>query len=357
MPFLLLEKLDSMRHFVCSMFLFFGCYYTLFGQNISENYIILRNGDVIRGDLVKVSRGDLYFDGDETGVFTVDLEVVKELVAHNKNYVIETGLKSEKLVGKISKAGMPGYLIIESKDDTSIPIEMIQITYLYAFEETFKERLSAGINLGYSFTKSSNASRVNFSNRLQYKTSRWDLNQTFSTIATLTETSRSIERANGEFMGVYHVGRTWFTLASFRYQRLLELNVDSRFIGTLGVGKNLIRNNNINLLIGTGISAQKELLSNVTDRSDLLWELPFIINFDLFDLGRPDIDVSTGLNYFQGLTQSGRARLDYNLKLSYELLSDIHVSLEGFLNLDSSPLLMEDQQSDVGVILNFGFDF
>lgn len=346
-----------MRYFTFAAIIFLSYTPTLFSQSTPENYIILTNGDVIRGDLVKVSRGDLYFDGDETGVFNVDLEVVQELVAQNKNYVIEVGLKSERLVGKLSKADRPGYLLIESEDDTGIPIEMIQITYLYAFEETFKERLSAAINLGYSFTKSSNASRVNFSNRLQYKTSRWDLNQTFSTIATLTETSRNIERANGEFMGVYHVGRTWFTLASLRYQRLLELNVDSRFIGTLGAGKNLIRNNNINLLIGTGISAQKELLTNVTDRSELLWELPFIINFDLFDLGRPDIDVSTGLNYFQGLTQSGRSRLDYNLKLSYELLSDINVSLEGFLNLDSSPLLTEDQQSDVGVILNFGFDF
>lgn len=322
-------------------------------DSLVTDVVEVKNGDRLTGKIIKIFRGELYFDGNETGDVRIDLKQISFLMGRSKSFIIES-VDNQRLIGKIERASTTGNVLIKSLSD-SIVLKIDEIIILNGFESKLIERIDGNVNLGYSFTKSSDITRFNLSNELSYTAEKWRTIQSFSSIYTIGD-GDGIERINADLTTIYTLQKRWLALGDFQFQRMLELGVASRVIGIVGAGRKLIQNKNIGLIAGTGISAQRE--SSVDGSvSNVEAELPILIRLNLFQLKKPDITVSSSLNYYYSLSVSKRFRVDYKIDFNYEVVKNLLVGFQFFYNYDSKPLAENISYNDFGNVLTVGYKF
>lgn len=314
----------------------------------------MKNNDVLTGEILKVQRGELYFDGDIAGEVTIDLKDITGLEGRKNIYrakVIKKGL----YLGEIAEAAEAGYFSIIHANDTMV-FSISDITWLRRYKKnTFLHQFEGAFNIGYTYTKGSGFKPITISDQLLYTLEKWQVYQGFSGIYPAAE-GGGFERMDAN-IGLRHlINRQWMAITHLEYQRILQLGVKARMLNITGITRRLIENRHLLLDVGTGIALQKEhAVKGGTSRRQL--ELPAIIDFHLFQLDRPDLDISANAHLFYNLSVARRFRADYSANISYEIVSDFIISMQFYYNYDSRPFIYSSSRSDFGNVFTIGYSF
>ena len=86
-------------------------------------------------------------------------------------------------------------------------------------------------------------------------------------------------------------------------------------------------------------------------------QVDFGANYDLFRFVFPKTDIKSTLDVIPILSESGRVRIDFDTRISYEVFKDFTLSLRFWDNFDSRNPSSGVKENDYGLSFGLGYKF
>jgi Protein of unknown function, DUF481 len=315
--------------------------------------VMLRNGDRLSGDIVSLEFGILTLKTDNMSTLSIEWPAVRS-VASKFAFAIERN-DGSKYDGVITTSEDGAYLVVQSEVRT-VRIPMAQVERISRFSPQFWDRITGGLSVGFSYTKSSSiqVSNVNFNANYRSTTEVGSL--AFSSNTTKdssgSTTDRQLLTAGIQFL--QQSRNFWGLLASI--ERDQSLGIDARLTGGAALGRRFVQGSYTEV---TGIAGVVGTEEWIVDKSEPRASLEAVVggSWQVFKFIEPKTRLNLSLYVFPSLTESGRYRSTGDLSLTHKLPHDITVGLTGYLSYDNQPPEAGAEKSDYGVTFNLGYSF
>jgi len=306
----------------------------------------LKNNDIIVGELKSLINGVItmktsYSDKD----FRIEYINVKEMYL-DQSFLINLVNKSHYL-GK-AKTISPGIIEIISPEMT-FETNIENIVQLKAIDTKFWSRFKGNIDLGFNLTKSNNFNQLSLGSGLRYESEIWNFSASYNSLITNQDDVGEIKRTEWNIDAQRFIYNEWYAIVDVSFLSNTEQALKGRVSTLAGIGKYIIRTNRLYLGVRVGVNYNIETYFDETlDKKST--EANLAANFNMFEFG--DFSLTTDFTAYPSLSESGRFRLDYNLKLKYDLPWDFYVKMDFALNYDNQPAVVGN---DFDYIFNSGF--
>ncbi len=300
--------------------------------------VLLRNGNPVVGEIEELRRGTLDFDTDEMGVVGIDWE---DMVLLTSSRVFEvTDVAGFQYFGRLGATDQERRLVVVLGEiaDTLAFSEVVEITYI---GQGFLAKTAGFVDLGTSLTRANNLASVLIKARFAYRGRLWDFDWNAETYFQRQETTTDIgevlkeetSRNSTSVTVKRFFGGSWAATTTGDFEQNEELSLDSRILLILRGQYNIIRNQSMELSAGLGVALNRETFTG-EDRTSSA-ELTAVTSFDAFDIG--DLNVSTSASTFVAPQDGGRFRLNFDARVSWEILNDFVIGFNVTEKYDSKP--------------------
>jgi len=319
----------------------------------SKDTLFFYNKTKIVGELLQIKLGRIEFDADNIGVVKIKNTKVESIHASSRSFRIET-LQGEELQGYLMRSDRPGRVVINAIVESS-EIPIVDIVNLIYYGQTLKSRFAGNISAGYSYTKSSRIGRLNSDGLFKYNTSKGQTRVSGDMIITYDSVTAYTERANLSMGHEHNIGALWSAIGILKYQKNLELGLHRRWQEALGIGKEFLINKNQQAIAMAGVAFNQE--TNIEGVELISTEAMFQANYDLFSFSNPNLSLSFVESVFASLTETNRIRLDGNISLDYEIISDFSINFQFYHNYDSRSPSTHEPNVDYGFVAGLRYEF
>mgnify|MGYP002630894726 CR=1 FL=1 len=327
----------------------------------AEDTIVLTNGDQLVGKIKELNRSVLtvktdYSDSD----FKIEWAGVKKM--SSLNYFTMTLSDGSAILGTFTYLPT-GQISIIGIDQSERRIDPIQLIYLKDIGVDFWSRLTASVDIGFSYAKSNNLSQYSARTNVAYQTERWYTKLLYNHVQSSQDNADNVFRTELDFNLLYKLRGDWFTTSSLNLLTNTEQKLNLRATTSLGLGFFLIYNNAANWTISAGTTynsenyvegANTEMASSIRKS----YEAYFRTETNIFNLG--DLRFNGSVSAFPGITESGRFRLDGKLNLKYDLPRDFYISAGFSMNYDNQPIVVDGvrtPETDYVTQFSFGWSY
>jgi hypothetical protein len=318
---------------------------------MAQDTLYLPNGNFIDGEIVSMQNGLLKIDadyGDED--FIIEWNEIKQIFS-------TTYFSINRSDGSLQD----GYL--RSASDSSIHIvaedgeihscKPKDIIKLRVINKGFKNRFSAGLDVGMVLAKADNMRKWTANVNVGYQAERWNSQVIASALSSVQDHSDAIKRfeASADYRFLFY--KDWALDPSISFLSSTEQYLDLRSSLKLGIGKFLLRKSYGYWGVGAGVNRNMEQYTNDTpDRNS--WEGYIGTEVKLFDV--KDLDFYTSATAFPSFTESQRWRFDFIFNVKYDLPHDFYVRFDCTVNYDNQPAEGADE-TDYVLQLGFGWSW
>lgn len=316
---------------------------SLVGFAQKTDKVLLKNGDLITGEIKNMKFAKLSYDVDGPGTISIKWEHVVR-IRSDKTFQV-TMQNGDVLITRLDSLFFEQpYVTLDSI------IEIVRI------KDQFLQRLDGTINLGFNYAKSNNDLQFNFNSSITYRKPKAEVNLRLNSVISDNDND-TISKKQDATVDFYRKFKNRNYLnALLGWQQNTELGLDSRIILPVVTGKILINNNHQRLLTGAGLSFNFEKSSGDPDYSGSL-EGMLIISFKEFRYSTPKLSIDSRLAIFPGLTDWGRVRMGFNLSSKVEIFKDFNVGLNFYDEFDSRPPAGALSKNDFGLNFTIGYEF
>lgn len=292
--------------------------------------IVLENGSSIKGEIKGLLAGKLSFGTDSMGTVQVEWE---DVVAVTSDFGYEVRLQNgERYYGSLDVASDPGSVrVLEADNEKAVGI--LEVVELRPIEEQVADRFDARIGLGYSYDNASKVSTFNLDTEVNYQDARG--------VTSLDgRTTRTDQEGANVSSNRYSIGRQYWT----RRPQVIrwfdgsiedndELDLDYRYTVGFGFGRAIVDNNKQSLIGILGVQGAIEK----SDPGQKLESLEGVLGatYALWRFDTPEVDLSTDVTLYPGITESGRWRGNANIRFSWELVSDFYWDVTTWATYDN----------------------
>jgi len=320
-----------------------------------KDTLFFLNGSRVIGKVKSVKLGVVTFDPDDANDITVQLQKLKSISAVSKVYRIET-IRNLVYFGRMRPAADEHYVeIIRTVGDTVL-LHLEEISILYAYKDSFKQRFSGSVGVGFNFTRSSNFGRLNVDGNVNYKAQKEEITFAASGIYTITDTTFSRDREDLTLKYNHYFTPTWFGTLFLKYQRNIELGLERRFQEGIGAGNKFITSKHVYAWTRAGAVINQER-NTEDENSGTLTELFGQMEFNFFRFTKPEVNLLITETFYYSLSQSGRARNDAQIDLNWEIIKDLRLNLSLYGNYDNQPPTEGSRKFDFGIVFGFNYKF
>ena len=299
--------------------------------NSQTDSLIFKNNDALAGEIKSLIKGVVLFKTDYSDSdFKIEWNEVSKICT--ESYLFVSLSNGENHYGRI-KTESDTLVAITSRDNTVVKCRMQDIVHILPIKQGFKDRFSANVDLGLSFTKANNLYQLSLDSKVGYKTEKWTSYITTSTLRSKQDLADPIRRTESDFVFQYVIHKNLYLVPSTKYLANTEQNLKSRWNEQFGVGYYFTRTNSAYWGILIGINLNLEKYTNDTP-ANTSWEGYFGTELDLFDID--NIKLFMRILAYPGITEKGRWRYDGNLNIKYDLPLDFYIKLGGSINFDNS---------------------
>jgi hypothetical protein len=315
--------------------------------------IRLNNGDELTGEIKNMEYAKIRFKTDAMSTIYIEWDKVV-FVKSDKRFQIEMIDGSTWFAMLETKVDSGEYMFAIIVDSAAVNLDFDEIVRIIPIKASFWDRIDANADLGFNFTKASSVAQLNFSGKVDYRT--WRLLRSFSftsVITSQTDTSAA-QNHNVRFDVLRNLDNSWYFTGFIGLQRNTQLGVDLRLLGGGTYGNEIIHTNTALLGVGIGAQVTRELAMEGS-----AWNTEGVVRLDFkkFEYNDPEIDLTGDLSYFPQITPLGRHRLELNIKLKWEIVSDLYWSLTLYTKYDSDPPASSTTNNDYGITLSFGWSY
>jgi hypothetical protein len=314
--------------------------------------VVLANGDRITGEIVRLDRGRLEFKTDDAGTLYLEWD---KLVSVVSNRVVELVLvDGSTWLGSLGAAETRHLAIATSAGEHAVA--MLDVTEITPIGRSFWKQLDGSIDLGYSYTRSSGVSQLNFNSDTIYRKPKFQARLAASATQTRTDDdSGHDDRGSIEVGYLRYRWPRWFVGAGGRFEANESLGLKLRSQLSAVVGPRLVNTNRAQLSLGAGLAANDEHGVDVDSTRNLEGLLIFRTSYYTYD--RPKTNLDVGLQYYPSLSNIGRHRLQLDAGIKRELLKDFFASASLYNTYDSRPPNPASNTNDVGIVLSIGWSY
>lgn len=293
--------------------------------------VTLINGDTVTGEIKSLQKGYLDLSTDSMGTVRIEWDDVTGLTS-NYFFRIRT-IDGIRYFGAMDRSETRGRVIIQHAEGTE-DYRLVDIVAIRPIDSSFRERLDTTISAGYSDYKASDTSTTQFGIAASYE------DQLSSNIlaarSVITDNSGETNTSNRVDIVRQRLWQDprYFNYYGANWESNDELAIDSRAGLALGVGRRVIDSGKTRLRIALGLqgTVEEDSLGESTESLEGL----AVIEFDTWRFRAPELNLTSTLRLYPGITESGRYRADGNITLSWEIIDDLNLNLSAFGNLDSN---------------------
>nr|WP_321452085.1 DUF481 domain-containing protein [uncultured Carboxylicivirga sp.] len=290
------------------------------------------NGQLMIGEIKSMERGVLVIETDYSDSdfeiewkkvvwlrtktnFMVDLE-------NGEEYFSNINSVNDSLCQVINPMGLETYFK---------PSEVVN---LKSYEDSFKDRFSAFIDLSYEMAKAKSLKRFTTRSGLGYQAEKWNSNFTISSLLTSQEDAEDIQRTESE-LNTRYVMKNWYSIVTISTLSNSEQQLNLRLNTQLGMARYLHRTNKTywGIVLGANRNVEK-YYESTSDRQT--WEGYFTMELNLYDV--EDFSLLFSSSLYCGITENGRWRSDTKLDIKYDLPLDFYIKFGATLNYDNRPI-------------------
>ncbi|TXS95261.1 DUF481 domain-containing protein [Parahaliea maris] len=313
--------------------------------------ITLYNGDRITGEIKSMRQGLLQLSTDALGTVSIEWQEIARLDS-KYNYQIRV-TSGERFYGELKTGERPGEMAIVDLYGTH-KLEYLEIVEVQPIEDRLQDRFEAYLSAGYSYTKASSVAQTTFNTDLSYEDQQ--SRNSLGARTTVTQT----EEDDSQSSKIDLVRQEWSRdrASAFRgyygnYESNDELGVDYRLSVGAGLGRFFIDTYQTRLTGGAGLQVLTEEGSEEGSRQSV--EAFFAVGYDFWRFDSPEADVSLNFGLYPSLTESGRVRGSTDLRLRWEIISDLYWDITAYGSYDNQA--DTDRNTDYGVTTGLGWSY
>jgi hypothetical protein len=236
-------------------------------------------------------------------------------------------------------------------------LPLIAIVTITEISPGFWERTAGYLDVGWTLAKANKAHTATIGAEGEYRGQKWGSTTTLSFYEQGSDTS-DVTRNSGIATDVNRfLGTVWALRFFGQMSQNDELSLDLRtFLGS-GVRRRIVRTNRMDASWTLGFDGILERYAD-EEGSTLSAEFIAAADFSAFKLDSPELDVTSDLITFTSMTEGGRFRADFNVRVQYEVFEDFFVALNLKSTFDSKPPTQTDtSKSDYTTGLSVGWSW
>jgi hypothetical protein len=318
--------------------------------------IHLHNGDRITGAVSVMNLGEMRVETRSMGFVDIKWEDI-EGIETSKTLQFETA-RGERIFGTVRNVG-DGMIAVQTTTGEKL-LNRDEVVYFSRIkaDRSVWEAMDKNLRIGFSFTRASDVLRWNIGAGVLYKALGYRTEFRLDSLVTNNgqgaDSRRAIMSANYQrFMR-----NRYFWFGSGSAQTNDELGIDKRFLVSGGAGRYVYQSRSAELMLAFGLAGNLEnSTGNTTNASTHETNLEGLMEIDwtFFKLHSPSSRVKTSLEYFPGITDSGRHRVNLNVNLRQEFIKDLFWNIEMYGSYDNRPPTGAISSEDYGIVTSLEY--
>ena len=319
--------------------------------------VTLANGDRITGEIVRLERGRLQFKTDDAGTLYLEWDKLATVIAAGR--VVEAlTVDGRRFLGTLGPSPDRTIAVVAAEGTTTL--SMPDVILITPIGESFWRKLDGSIDLGFSYTKSSEIAQLNLNSDTIYRKPAFQVRLSASLTQTRQSEGDEGERSSddrGSLDGAYlrYPWRRWFVAGGARFETNESLGLELRSQVGGAFGPRVINSNRSQLAIGAGLVVNDERGVDVEPTQNIEGFVTLRASYYTYDRPRTTVDVS--LNYYPSLSSVGRHRVQLDAAFRREVWKDLFVTLNIYDTFDSRPPNPDAERNDVGIVLAVGWTY
>tara|TARA_R110002110_G_scaffold406421_1_gene626479 strand:+ start:316011 stop:317036 length:1026 start_codon:yes stop_codon:yes gene_type:complete len=312
--------------------------------------VSLYNGDRITGEIKSLAGGILTLSTDSIGTLKIEWQEVAHLESRF-HYSLRLSDGSRHF-GTLETSSRPGELLLQT-DAGQQSLSGLQVVELQPVEDSILDRLDIYLSAGYSYTKASSVAQTTLNTSIAYEDE--NTRTSFTGRSTLTQTDE--ENTNSNRLDLSR--RVWTDRSQLyrsffaSYETNDELALDYRVAAGAGLGRYFIDNNRSTLTGDTGLQVITENTVDGGEDQNIEWYIAG--TFSAWRYNTPELQTDLNLNLYPNLTDRGRLRADSDLRIRWEIVSDLFWDITAFGSYDNQA--DSDKQYDYGITTGLGWKY
>jgi hypothetical protein len=313
------------------------------------------SGDRVVCEILELTRGKIQVKTHDMG--TIDIEWEHVAALHSSYYYRVEIRGGSRFFGSLNLDQSSPYFQIQRRMDT-VTVRLLDIVEITAIEKNFWSRMDGSLALGFSYTQASRVAQLTWSWNNRYRTERDLVDLKSSIIITARKAEDSTARNEDISLTYYRLMKSRLNgSVTSTYQRNDEIGLRARLSFGLTGGVSPLKSNLHTLLLSLGAATNSEIGTSDTSVVTTSVEGVVRVNYALFQYSSPKTDINTTLTFFPSLTEKGRYRLDYDLKLRRELIKDFFFDITFYSRYDSDPATENAAKLDYGIVTSVSFSY
>jgi hypothetical protein len=314
--------------------------------------VVLRNGDRLTGEVREVDRGRLTFKTDDAGTLAIEWDKVKSLDAGATFEVDE--ITGRQYLGSLRPGTRDGDLrIVNVNGEHAVPL--VEVVRIHRLGATLWQRLDGSVDAGASYASSSELITLDLAARIVLTRAGHQFELDGSSTMSRQPDVEDTRRNTLSFGYERRPPGRWIAFTSAQLEQNRELGFDLRSSLAGGGGRYLVQGRRHELITALGLRVNREKPLE-GESSDSL-EAAVFLTFDRFSWDYPKVDVYVTVGGFVSLTESGRWRVEADMRVKREIFKDFSVSLRVYESHDSEPVTEGAARDDYGGSFGFGWSF
>jgi hypothetical protein len=315
--------------------------------------VILKNGDHLTGEIKSLQRGILKLSTDSMGTVSIQWDDVASLQS-DQNIQVETR-DGVRFLGNLTGDSQADAIALKLPGER-VELPILEVVLMSPIESKGLSRLNGNITAGFNFTQASNIRQGNFGLNLNFRTELRNLRFSANAANSGSDSTVTSERADVTYQFNRLWADRWFTTGVGSLTQNDELGIDLRTSVGAGGGRYLIQSNQTMLSLEGGIMLSRENLAGEASAADTV-EAYGALRWDWFRYDSPVLDLSSNLEVYPNLSDTGRVRGDFDIRLRWEVIEDLFWELKFYDSYDNRPGTVGASENDYGITTSLGYSF
>lgn len=317
-------------------------------QSAAGDVLVLKNGDRITGTIKQIWDDEVAIEPEYSDEFTVDLDVI-EYIESERDFELEF-YDGRKVRATFPGAG-DGNQQLMAIDEQQEPIALADILELDEPAKDFDWEshidFSATLNSGNT---DSRTTQLRADSKIEIPDHRhfMELTSSREELDGVTTQDRNLLKYNYNWM----FNDPWFFAANASYERDPIIELDSRFIVSGGLGRDIFNTPRHLLSIQLGLGAQSEKIGGIQDENSVaVWSLRY--RQDIFS---GDLELFHNHSIVENL--EGRDNTSYKTStgLRYEITDLLYANVTLNYDYETDPVDLAKNE-DLALLIGVGAEF
>lgn len=298
--------------------------------------VVLRNGDVLHGEVKELRRGKLSFDTDAMDIVSVDWDDI--LFVTSSAFFEVTDIGGDLHFGQLAPTDRSRTVAVTLDGETT-NLPFTAVVAMRSLATDFWSKTSGYLDLGVNLARANDLRSLLLQGHMTFEGRIWELDldaetyyQSQTSVGATELVAQRTSRNSGTVTGRRFLNGRWAVTTSLQTESNEELSLDVRTLVSLGARYNIIRNQGLELYTGLSAVYNGERFSG--EEGVRSGEAKMTVGFDMFDVG--DLDIYLMLEGYETPT-TGRVRANVNGRIAWELIDDFTIGLSAVERYDSNP--------------------